>query len=1758
MITSDDWDKVLAQPTPQPLTWSQIEHEVYDTPDYYRDPAAYEAAVLAERSASQPLGRGLEALQNLAPGMTPDVSLATLTNGLAGNADAVKQLRNVDTALQQQTQMQQAQQQAQAQQQQESSATDDWGDWPVIAQLKGALRTGMITLEAPYDIAMNAYRAYGGTVTGQDNKDLSVGDKIANVFGGTELAQMVQTALAGQPIDTGDGWFYANPESKVSKDAQLAQGQLWTLPDGQIATFGRSAAELAGLDKDSDAYKAISGLLDAATRLVDPSMYVGAGDVATTAKVGAGLLKGGAAGGRAARDAANPIAALAKGASVARDAGAAQKLLPDVSRVATQVAEANKAVDAAAVALNVQRDTYRQSYKSLYEHAQADRLEIEAQRREAALAASGFTGEAVNADTRAQQVMQQWGEEHLRQIEAGKTYVEATNRGERLAVEHSDEAKRLREEAFFRIGELSKAHDDALAARQSANHAADFALSQVDPTLLKGVDDATDVAKVRAALEAHAGLVNIGDQGTVLVNKALNAVLGTKLDPIFRVLAEVKDPAVLYRMMGRDVPAPLLRAVARADDPEKVRAVFAGAVGRGEMNAYRSQLRYMRTMSRFVDDGTPYATEAERWAKVFDRKLPKAIVWSHDAASRRVPWSYRVHVDDADGMTNMTSDMIHYVTGKWGKADSEAFHDKWVRQMLDATTGEQRKALGMDMLNDLSVQALKRSGAGLDDDAYKAFREAFLRHKASAIGRKQYNANERELAGEGFKLLGHEYNHGNMGMLDSMTNEYFSMPDPKLLKRLTSNAAAITKNAGQPGLAGRVLDKVFDQYWRSMVLVRPSYVIRNIGEMGIRQYLMRHPSAFTNPVGVAAMVMNRHMGDGWARKVAAAFDPAKVDVYGRQWARHVEADESLGTALQGYSRWADRDTSMIDVGAPHATGTRLLGYETVSPGHPEYWTGVAHDAVLLNSSPLARDVLSTVTGRYSPELAAWMKRYKMDAEDALVDMAVNGPYREAMSKIGALNRDKATRDDLLAALRTPEGAREMLFSRDNEYSFLSRWANFTGNFDGKVVEALSDPASQGIRIDRVVREGHAAYETQIKDVRRVMRSQLAPMLERGAYNVKRAAVPNFTPKEGKNWFESVTNGFFHVSGKLEKDLAYLPEYKFAYWDSVADLIHGASPAVAERLKANAEKALGGPGVSLWQRRTLEKVRKARPIAEGQLTLDDIALMSDRSASSHVESAFYDAMKRNQLAHSVRLVFPFAQAWANSMHKWTELGAKQSQQVYKAAMLAQGLTGKDSNVMYSMLPDWAESGFDPNQGVLFRDPKSGQISVSLPFNGTAIGALAGLASGALGGPVSPVAMNANTPVNTMNLLFQNGIGPGFGPVPQMAAGLAAGQGWFENLPDFLGLKTQLTGFVDPNVPDAGPVNNALQGAMPAWAKGIMSYMGWGFAPVAQKYQTAAAAQLFAADPTRYIDPATGAFTADGARMLQDESAKLARGLALGQAMVKAVNPGSTIPQIYAKSKNGENVAQFIIAKEFRDLTAKYNGDRGLALNDIIDKYGINAVMTLVPSRKESVYPTDLGWKFLAAHGDQIKGNEDLLPLFVQGGQYSSSFDRWLRAHGHGTPATIEEQTAAADDMLFTAQESQLDKKLADNKITQDQHREALQLLRANFAEVPSAKVDWGKRTGDIERLRRIVGDSGNILAQTPAAEAIRQYLNARDQAFKQLHDMGLTAGPGSTNPFGAKKAQAVRAQLRAVGEDIASRSTEFKAGAWARVFRGEVK
>lgn len=1315
----------------------------------------------------------------------------------------------------------------------------------------------------------------------------------------------------------------------------------------------------------------------------------------------------------------------------------------------------------------------------------------------------------------------------------------------------------IKTDAFVMFGKLRSAIAEAdRVARTSTGIKA--AKAQQEKALLSAQLDEgmTRVNQARAELDAAIGPERAAKQEEFM--KALDEQM-KKSDEYDNF---VYDPEKIAGFLSGTQGAPAIDALAEISDWKQIWRLGKARGGRGGFNVEQSKALAAATNREEVLNAlAPYIAKGEVVADVLDTGTVAGKAMRQILNSKIVPGKSAQIVQSVKGLGARGLKKLPWYD-KVVKAYSDvipqgkAVHSSDKDALIDAIYGYGRitnvAESKLDELADIVAMTDDASEAGftasakLFDEIYKANvnnpdlnpaeLEEITRIFRNGTSKMGLYWAQRHAAGA---KLDYVFANGKKVTLTGphLDSEYLNsvvyFPDAR---QLLDTISIVNKVK----FAGKSVEKVKEELdfltnivWKRIVLVRPAYIMRNIAEEQIRVLGTGHVSFFNNPLVAMGMWLGRDNGPAW-RALLNKFDPFRHTVMGDNFKLSSSADEFLAEELahdasESYIKFmTDRSVSGFDNDVK--TTMTFAGFSPREFGHPRWWEGLANEIRILSNSVAARAVART-----GPTLENRM---------ATVEYLLKGGGKAEYTQFA-----KAQTPEIRDWLLSEEGAMAYLFTGVNEnkqaVSLLARIEEATGR-GGEGSQALKNLISfgkiegQGFKVE--VPKGKQSAENSIRNAammaegKKALRDanqEFADLLQRtfdgkGNWDGILMSVPEASYKAAKDkrgLFARISDGFFDFSVKLEKTSTMGPEWRQSYWDAINDISGALDAEAVSRLSSIAKKSLSPlqswKGEPIGKRHAVWKAFKNSK-GDGNITLQEAHEYASMVASKRVANLFYDASRKRLLFHQLRLIAPFANAWEDTIRKWTTIALDNPLEVYKVQKSLQWLTKPESSALYSLTD--AKDYYDPNQGFFFNDPLDGQRKFFIPFLGTGLNFLSNLVTGQGASAQGPYAISA-TP-QSLNFAFASGsIMPGFGPGIQIGVKALDNLGLnpINVLPIGMrdGVSKLLFPFGEPDLKQG-----VIEGFLPGNWRRIIAGVGM---------QEDAYAAAFA--PVMNYLASGGNYNLDDledqARLIKDTN-KFAQWFTIFRGIFGMASPFPLNPQGITTLDDGNVVLSTALYNDFKELEVNAGGNYNKAYADFLDLYGPEAIFAIINT--SSGAPTNLMTYEL------IKRNPEVVDLYAEtygyaypNGGFSQELYRWQRRAGEKEKFTSAELIQRATSLRYYAADDRLMSRLVSGDLSEEEYEEARKNLRDSYIKAGlSIETDPYKKARVKDELRRMANDTR--FADSDAVDGLRDYLYLRDEALKAA---------GITNDSLAKQSALPQRQwLAGQAKEILQRNPEF--------------
>lgn len=1250
----------------------------------------------------------------------------------------------------------------------------------------------------------------------------------------------------------------------------------------------------------------------------------------------------------------------------------------------------------------------------------------------------------------------------------------------------------------------------------------------------------------RESLLADAGVTDnfMGEVvNTPSAEKALKFVLGRQFRPIAELIAKETDPIRLRRLFNRKLDDNMIMELTAATNADEVFTTF---------------------LKQFSPGGDPIATKQalNAGAKIATnpvaRMVPSinkdAIRYAENinkALGRFYIRSTALNLNDLTGLNNGVEDWFSSIGIKriLGKNTQEKIIEDTQRAIFKATTNAERaKAVSSGLtkmmdevgrslnLTETELVELKNTVkiAGNEEAFIKSYS---LENAVNNNGGALLKTPEKDI-----KLSG--------GILEGqLVHDVINLPDSRRV-----NEAVIKYKTNLPlygkGKSVKILLEETNDLWRTAQLVgRVSYIARNVAEMQMRQFFSGHYSLFNNPIGFISMVMSDAEGNRLQKMLAKA-SRYNVNALG-DYFKTVDAEVELSDSLIA-RRALMRGTSVGDYGAPGRKSNVFKAYQTVGTDHPDFLKGLAWTVNNFSSDKFFPDIIRILqTGKEEAKaeyvdnlIATFDEPGNKLKEFASAIYDKNEGMREVLFK----NPGLETGPGVVKENMNAENIAIWLFDGTQPSSYVGQLNLLAGqgaqrnvildlirdgeaivtNDAGKLIKIKTPYRQKGLTTEQVL-AAEKAYAARIEAVFKPEQLQGSVVT-----NVIEKTEVEGAAKIGRKF----TDWFFDVAARAESKLNFGPEFDASYWDYIAGYADMLDTSDLKTLVKNANKTFGPVGGKKMRLQRIPKALKeinkvlkkrlANPdyVHVGGTSLKTLDSIAAEQASKYVKNLFYDAAQQKQWANAYRLVAPFAQAHYNTIGKWGELFWSNPLPVYKFAKAFDSATKQGSNVIY----DATGMAYDDNQGFLYTDEQSGQMKFKMPLVGNVLGALAGQSIN------MKDAMQITSPVQSLNLAFGSvsPITPGIGPAMVAAYELTGKSQAFGPIDDIL--RDILTPFGEPKT--------ATDIIFPAWLKKSSA------AVLGNDATTLRGVKDWASYLASTGDYGDNPLADDNSRVkLFNDATRIARWNGIIGGLFQSITPSVPIDEVLVSIKNPENKQNFMTMTMLYDNLQKfkdrYPSDQTTAVAKFAEKFGINNILVAVSGTTPGSTGKDDAWTFLNNNpgvSDKYgRPNEDVIPFFFPGGEYSQKYYNWQLKVGARRKLSTAEIMQESENMVYSMLKSQIAEKQIAGFYTGDWYVEQVALLNKQFGgSKPVDNLVTGISDARIANIERALEDPAFIAS--PVYKQVTEFYSTFKQFKDTLNKINVSNYAELSSKGGLPTM--MRDQLVALGEKLMTENPEF--------------
>lgn len=901
------------------------------------------------------------------------------------------------------------------------------------------------------------------------------------------------------------------------------------------------------------------------------------------------------------------------------------------------------------------------------------------------------------------------------------------------------------------------------------------------------------------------------------------------------------------------------------------------------------------------------------------------------------------------------------------------------------------------------------------------------------------------------------------------------------------------------GKLADISDSLVNDYWKRIQLVRPAYIIRNIAEEQLRVFGTGHISFFNSPMMAMAMWMGAKDGNAM-RRVMYRMDNYTHDITGRDFTTGNPADDLLNETtahdavnsyvdIMGNQSWSQDERAL-----------KTLTINNVGPvgvNHERFYDGVANRIRILNNSEFARVVAGWNPAEVKAAVASGISR-----EEAVLDYFSIGSGRKSLEKFAEVQNEtvrnwlysrEGLRQYLYTGRATIQGVTkdvgvlaevmEITAGNRNLRELIAFGKTRVGNAE-ILVPTPAMTAKNSLLNAQNLREGKKALLEEQKLFAKTLDATFRGVAKHDPTTL--VNIPNaitdaiIDKKSAADYANLFTDWFFDIATTLENNATRGPEFRQAYWDAIQRIAGALNKDAADKLKLLAKDSLSplrkngkniGNSHPVWK--ALDNVSE-----DGVLSLDDAHKYADAYARNHVKELFYSAQERRLLFHQLRLVGPFMNAWDDTLRKWGQIGVENPFQVYKLGRAINWMEKPESSAMYALTD--AKDYYDPNQGFFFTDPRSGQRMFWVPFSGTILAKLAGVPTQA-NYAGSPIAYAAN-PMSFNFALGAGSILPGVGPgltLPLTALDSMTG-GFLDRLPQPIYNWLFPFGKVDLSRGPASFILSSNWNRILGGAWGDDSMYANTYRPIMEYIASGGNYNLD--DPT------------DQAELVQ-KTGTFASFFSVMRGVVGLFSPAALTTQALAKDTNGDATTQFAIYNDFATMLEANGGDYNLAVHDLLDLYGANAVFAIISGTSGKGASNWDAYQFVTENPDVATKYPDVWAYVYPGGGFSQEMYKWNMLHDKKKQLSPQEVLDKANSLRYYAAKDSILKLVDAGYLDNQGYKNALQNLKDAHNGGPKGSFDPNAFPREMTQMRELVKDER--FTELPTIQALRDYIGMRD-------------------------------------------------------------
>lgn len=1256
---------------------------------------------------------------------------------------------------------------------------------------------------------------------------------------------------------------------------------------------------------------------------------------------------------------------------------------------------------------------------------------------------------------------------------------------------------------------------------------------------------------------AEAGVVDgIGGPLSNDLNSVNEFLLGKRFAVVANVIANETSAARILRLFNNKIDLEIAGALAKAETGDDVLRVLRSHMAAAEADPQLSRSLALRGLStnatipliKTVMPVSPKAVRAvEKMETFFTKQYSRSKVLPLNDLDR-----LGKGVAEWMGTVGISTDVIDATINKLATATATTDRSlNTIRgKIIDDAFIEAQSAL-VDKVNPRSVELKEWLAKNLKLDGND---KALLTKYANAAIADGTLPGVIIQNGVEVPMTGAVYAHQFM-------DDVVRLPDTRPLLAEIKKYESNKKLLGQQAAINAFATKANETWRTAQLAFRVSYVLRNVGEMQFRMYLSGHDTLISHPMNYMAMMVADPNG-GAFKKMLTHMEKYSNDIMGNSF-KDAEGAEILTQAMDEYLTFMGRNVSAGDMRSADAK-SRMLGkiYRVVSNNDPNFHQAFSTTLSRFNLDDMMQLVAKSNTKELQTKLVDdLINNRTITINDQARTNILQEIYEASRTKRG--NEFKGTKretsdfapvflknpeEDFSYKNLNPEGIRNWLFDSKSTASYQTALNGLMGTgqrgiyirqllADGVVSIPTKSGAPMVIRMPRYknsksIEEGNKADKLFRQQLEKAFPAEEMP----GATAI--FADSKAWLSENKSVLNQAVDTFFQVAAKAENIAAYGPEYRMAYWDHIGRYAPAMSLNDLQRLLGEAQKTLApirsrvGNKTSQVGRnhQTLSiikrEIRRREKNADvpTSMTYDDVHATAARMAGEYTRDLFYDASRQTDAANKFRFLFPFAQAWGNTIKEWGKLGAQNPRQIYKFGKAYDALTKPGTSAIY----DLTGTEYEDGQGFFYKD-EFGELRFRYPMVGGLFSAFAGMNMNAKD------ALQLTAPVQSLNLAFGsvNPGMPGLGPVAQLAymgtgRSQAFGPAW-----DIA--RTLVFPFGEPK--------NFEDVVLPSWMnktfllainrpgeveKGVKDWAGY-----------LASSGKYGSNP----------FGNDASRQeLFNDAQSMSRWTSLFGALFQSIAPATPSQEVLARIKGTDNKYNFItmtqLYKSWDDVSKANPGNYEEAIKQFADQYGTENLLVILSGSTKSVTGTKDAWGFLNNNPDMAKKyatrDTDIVPYFFPGGEAAMAYYNWQVATSRREKLSPEELASAAEDLVYKMELSQISNEQAMMGYSDIWYSKQVIDLNARYGGKPTSTVITGRQEGRATAIGKALEQEA--FKDSPVYLEAKTFYDAYQKRVESLQQNRLTPTPDLGSSFWLNTQY--RNELQTLGNQLMLQNPSF--------------